>query len=49
MDEFPRSLTPAEATELTRRRRGKNWVVLIILFALAALFYAISMVKFKVS
>jgi len=49
MDEFPRPLTPAEAAELRRRQRGKNIALLAVLIALALLFYAISMVKFKVS
>lgn len=49
MDEFPRPLTPAEAVELRRRQRGKNIVLFVVLAALALLFYAISMVKFKVS
>ena len=49
MDEFPRPLTPVEAVELRRRQRGKNIALLVVLIALALLFYAISMVKFKVS
>ncbi len=49
MDEFPRPLTPAETIELRRRQRGKNLALFVVLLALALLFYAISMVKFKVS
>ena len=49
MDEFPRPLTIAETAELRRRQRGKNIALLVVLLALALLFYAISMVKFKVS
>jgi hypothetical protein len=49
MDEFPRPLTVAETVELRRRQRGKNVVLFVVLLALALLFYAISMVKFKVS
>ncbi len=49
MDEFPRPLTPAETVELRRRQRGKNLALFAALLALALLFYAISMVKFKVS
>lgn len=49
MDEFPRPLTQAETVELRRRQRGKNIVLLVVLGGLALLFYAISMVKFKVS
>ena len=49
MDEFPRPLTSAETVELRRRQRGKNLALFAALLALALLFYAISMVKFKVS
>ena len=49
MSEFPRPLSPAEAAELRRRQSGKNRVLLLVLFLMAMLFYAISIVKFKVS
>jgi len=49
LDEFPPPLTPTEAIELRRRQRGKNIVLLIVLIGMAGLFYAISMVRFKVS
>jgi len=49
LDDFPPPLSPAEAVELRRRQRGKNIVLLVVLIGLAALFYAISMVRFKVS
>lgn len=49
MDDFPPPLSPAQATELRRRQRGKNVALLVVLIALAALFYAIAMVRFKVS
>ena len=39
------SLTAAESAELARRRRSRNWVVLLLLVGLALLFYAISIVK----
>ena len=32
-------------TEITRRRRGRSWAILIVLLGLAALFYAITIVK----
>jgi hypothetical protein len=48
-DSFPRPLSLEEAVELRRRQRGRNWALLIALFFVAALFYAISIVKFKVS
>ncbi len=35
--------------ELRRRQRGKNIALLVVLIGLAALFYAIAMVRFKVS
>ena len=44
-----RLLTPAETAELRRRQRSKNIALLVALLALALLFYAISMVRFKVS
>ena len=49
MSEYPRPLNTAESAELRRRQSGKNRVMLVIMFLLAALFYAISIVKFKVS
>ena len=49
MNEFPRPLSPAEATELRRRQSGKNRVLLVVMTLLAVLFYAITVVKFKVS
>ena len=48
-DSFPPPLSAAEAVELRRRQRGRNWALLVALLAVAGLFYAISMVKFKVS
>ena len=47
-DGFPPPLSPLEAAELRRRQRGRNIALLVVLLAVAALFYAISMVKFKV-
>ena len=41
-------ISPATA-ELRRRQRVRNLVLLIVLVALAGLFYAISIVKFRVS
>jgi hypothetical protein len=49
LDDFPPPLSPAEAMELRRRQRGKNIALLVVLIGLAALFYAIAMVRFKVS
>jgi hypothetical protein len=43
-EDLPRP-TPREADELRRRRRGRNWAIMLVLFALAALFYAITIVK----
>ncbi len=45
MEEFPPPLTPAETVELRRKQRGRNVALLIALVALAALFYAIAIVK----
>jgi len=49
LDEFPPPLSAAEAIELRRRQRGKNIALLVVLIGMAALFYAISIVRFKVS
>jgi hypothetical protein len=46
---FPPAMSPADAAEFKRRRRSRNVVLLVVLVGIAALFYAISMVKFKVS
>lgn len=39
----PLSRTESEA--LNRRRRSRNWVLVLVLFGVAALFFAISIVK----
>ena len=49
LDEFPPPLSATEAAELRRRQRGRNLVMLAVLIGLAALFYAIAVVKFRVS
>lgn len=38
-------LTRQESQEFVRRRRGRNWAVLLALLALSLLFYAIFMAK----
>jgi hypothetical protein len=38
-------LTRTDSERLARRRRGRNWAMLIALLALCALFYAITLVK----
>ncbi len=38
-------LTRADSERLARRRRGRNWALLIALVALCVLFYAITVVK----
>jgi hypothetical protein len=40
-----RSLPPPADATLARRRRGRNIAMLVVLLGLAALFYAIAMVK----
>ena len=42
---FPPRPTTDEAEAMRRRRRGRNVALLVVLIALVALFYAISMVK----
>jgi len=41
----PRRPSASEADEVRRRRRGRNWALIIVLIGLAALFYAITIVK----
>ncbi|MBS0638792.1 MAG: hypothetical protein U1E70_03750 [Acetobacteraceae bacterium] len=33
------------STQINQRRRGRSWAIMIVLLALAALFYAITIVK----
>lgn len=33
--------------QLARRRRGRNWALLVVLLGLSALFYAITIAKLK--
>ncbi len=42
VDKAPLSVSMAE---VTRRRRGRSWAILLVLLALCALFYAITIVK----
>lgn len=41
----PARLSRRESEDIARRRRGRNWAMLIVLVGLALLFYAISIVK----
>ena len=45
MPEDPPRPTALEAETLRRRRRGRNWAMIIVLIALSLLFYAITIVK----
>jgi hypothetical protein len=45
MDKDPPRMSPAEAEEFRRRRRGRNIALLVVLLALGILFYAITIVK----
>ncbi|WP_283771003.1 hypothetical protein [Roseococcus pinisoli] len=38
-------MTPDEKSLFERRRRGRNWAILVALVGLALLFYLISMVR----
>lgn len=38
-------LPPVKRADLDRRRRGRNWALFVVLFALAGLFYAITIAK----
>jgi hypothetical protein len=44
MDNPPR-MTDAEAAEFRRRQKGRNIAMLLVLIALATLFFAITIVK----
>ena len=48
MGDFPPPLSAREAVELRRRQRVRNWAMLVALCLLAALFYAIAVVKMQV-
>jgi hypothetical protein len=39
------AVPPVRAADLARRRRARNWALLIVLLGLSALFYAITLVK----
>ena len=46
MDEIdPPVMSQRQAAEFIRKRRGRNVALLVVLVAMAALFYAISIVK----
>ena len=45
MAQSPPRPTEIEAAELRRRRRGRNLAIIAVLFGLAGLFYAITIVK----
>jgi len=47
MNAEPRHLTPTESSAVRRRQRARNWAMLVVLVVLVALFYAITMVRFK--
>ncbi|MBU6497847.1 MAG: hypothetical protein KGJ41_02810 [Rhodospirillales bacterium] len=42
---LPADHAGADADTLARRRRGRNIAMLVVLLAVAALFYAVAMVK----
>lgn len=46
-ESFPDRLSPQEAAEFRRRRRGRNRALLAVLLALVALFFAITVVKLR--
>ena len=41
----PTKIGKTESAEIARRRKLRNWAVLVVLVALSALFYAITIVK----
>jgi hypothetical protein len=44
-EKFPRRPTLLEAAEMRRRQKGRNLALLLVLSALALLFFAITLVK----
>jgi hypothetical protein len=44
-DDFPPRPTLLQAAEMRRRQKGRNLALLLVLSALAALFFAITLVK----
>ena len=45
----PDYLTMAETQAVQRRQRVRNWILLVVLVLLVVLFYAISVVRLKVT
>jgi hypothetical protein len=45
MDQETHPPVRTPSAEAARRRRGRSWAMLIVLFALCVLFYAITIVK----
>ncbi len=45
MDQQMRDPLSTAGDDAARRRRGRNWAILIVLFGLCGLFYAITIVK----
>jgi hypothetical protein len=45
MTPMPDHMTRDESERLARRRRGRNWAMLVALVLLVTLFYAIALVK----
>ena len=45
MDQKAPQPTRLSEAEAAKRRRGRNWAILIALFGLCALFYAITIVR----
>jgi hypothetical protein len=45
MDGFPPRPTPEQAAEMARRQRGRNLALILVLGALAVLFFAITIAK----
>jgi hypothetical protein len=45
MPDDPPRPTSGQAESFRSRRRGRNWAIMLVLFGLAALFYAITIVK----
>ncbi len=42
-------MTPEEQAALIRRRRGRNWALLLALLALVAIFYFVAMARMSIT
>ena len=46
MARLPEDVGRTESLEIARRRKLRNWAILVVLVALCVMFYALTVVKF---